>query len=692
MRKYLITLVPVLMLSLQPGPQAGMSAVPLPPPSADDLKPSVSQEHVEQLVARLLTTHHYRKVRLNDSLSSVVYDNYLKELDGNKAYFLASDINSFEKYRNNIDDQLINGELTAAYEIYNVFRKRYQERNKFVQENFQKPFDFTVDENFNTDREKVSWPKNLEEQNDLWRKLLKNQSLELKLTGKADTSVVNSMKARYKNLDRYMNRIKAEDVFQIYLNSFAESLDPHTNYMSPRLADRFNQEMTASLEGIGAILQEDGDYIKILEIVPGGPAFKSKLLTKGDKIVGVAQGEGHMVNIVGYQVDEAVRLIKGPKGTTVRLQIKSMDAIAGAPPKEIRLVREKIKVEEQRAKKEVIEITQNQKKYKLGVITIPVFYRDFEGARKREEGFASTTGDVQRFVNELKTEKVDGIVVDLRDNGGGSLTEAITLTGLFISRGPVVQVKEATGDIDVQTDPDPSVLYDGPLAVLVNRFSASASEIFAAAIQDYKRGIIIGSQTYGKGTVQTMVDLNTWLKESEKVGQVKMTIAKFYRINGSSTQHKGVTPDIELPSAFSAEEYGESSQPSALPWDQIAPTRFEVTRNLDDKVVAKLRDRYEQRLKSDSDLKQLLADFAELKRAKEKTVVSLLESKRKKERDDAEKRRKSIRESAGEPVATNDSTTPAKDPKDEKAPRKDLYLTECGKVLADYIAFSKNPQ
>jgi carboxyl-terminal processing protease len=693
MRKYLITLVPVLMLSLQPGPQAGMSAVALPPPSADDLKPSVSQEHVEQLVARLLTTHHYRKVRLNDSLSSVVFDNYLKELDGNKAYFLASDVNSFEKYRNNIDDQLINGELTAAYDIYNVFRKRYQERNKFVQENFVKPFDFTVDETFNTDREKANWPKSIEDQNDLWRKLLKNQSLELKLTGKADTSVVNSMKSRYKNLDRYMNRIKAEDVFQIYMNSFAESLDPHTNYMSPRSADRFNQEMSASLEGIGALLQEDGDYIKISDIVPGGPAFKSKLLTKGDKIVGVAQGEGgQIVNIVGYQVDDAVKLIKGPKGTTVRLQIQSNDAIAGAPPKEIRLVREKIKLEEQRAKKEVIEITQNQKKYKLGVITIPVFYRDFEGARKREEGFASTTGDVQKFLNELKAEKVDGVVVDLRDNGGGSLTEAITLTGLFISRGPVVQVKEAQGDIEVQTDPDPSIIYDGPLAVMVNRFSASASEIFAAAIQDYKRGLIVGSQTYGKGTVQTMVDLNTWLKESEKVGQVKMTIAKFYRINGSSTQHKGVTPDIELPSAFSAEEYGESSQPSALPWDQIASARFDVTSSLDDKIITKIRERYEQRLKSDTDMKQLMADFAELKRAKEKTVVSLQESKRKKERDDAEKRRKAISSSVGEPVATNDSTTPAKDPKDAKAPKKDLYLDECSKLLADYIAFTKNPQ
>jgi len=691
MRKYLITLVPVLMLSLQPGPQAGMSAGPLPQTTEDDLKPSVSQEHVEQLVAKMLTTYHYRKVRLNDSLSSVVLNNYLKELDPNKAYFLASDVNSFEKYRNNIDDQLINGELTAAYDIYNVFRRRYQDRSKFIQETLGKPFDFSVDESFNTDREKATWPKSADEQNELWRKLLKNQELELRLTGKADSSVVNSMKTRYKNLDRYMGRSKSEDVFQVFLNSFTEALDPHTNYMSPRVADRFNQEMSASLEGIGALLQEDGDYIKISDIVPGGPAYKSKLLNKGDRIAGVAQGEnGHMTSIVGYQVDDAVKLIKGPKGTTVRLQILPAAAIAGAPPKEIKLVREKIKLEESRAKKEVIEITQNGKKYKVGVVNIPVFYRDFEGARKREEGFATTTGDVQKILSELKTEKVDGVVIDLRDNGGGSLTEAISLTGLFIPRGPVVQVKEATGDIEVQTDPDPAVVYDGPLAVLVNRFSASASEIFAAAIQDYKRGIIVGSQTYGKGTVQTMVDLNQWLtKEPEKVGQVKMTIAKFYRINGSSTQHKGVTPDIELPSAFSAEEYGESSQPSALPWDQINATRYEATRSLDDKILTKLRDRYEQRLKTDEEMKQLAADLGELKKAREKTVVSLQESKRRKERDEAEKRRKSISATAGEPA--NDSTLPAGDAKAAKS-KKDVYLDECGKILADYIAFIKNPQ
>ncbi|MFD2932737.1 carboxy terminal-processing peptidase [Spirosoma flavum] len=705
MKKYLVTLVPVLMLSFQPdspsngapninspGTTAGVAqGTTLSSPTSStvaDLQPSISQEKVETLVAKLLTTYHYRKVRLNDSLSSVVWDNYLKEVDGNKAYLLASDVATFEKYRYQIDDALINGDLTAAYELYNVFRKRYQERSDFIKEQVKKPFAFTADENFNTDREKAAWPKTVDEQNELWTKILKNQELELRLGSRKDSAVVALMNQRYANLDKAINRVKSADVFQMYMNSFAEALDPHTNYLSPSNADRFNQEMSQSLEGIGAMLREDGEYIRITDVLPGGPAFKSKLLNKEDRIAGVAQGDnGTMVNTMNWQVDEVVKLIKGPKGTVVRLQVVPPNALAGAPPKEIRLVREKIKLEEQRAKKEVIEVSDNGKPFKIGVINIPMFYRDFEGARKREEGFSSTTSDVKRFVEELKVEKVDGIVIDLRDNGGGSLTEAINLTGLFIPKGPVVQVRESTGETEVYTDPDPSVSYEGPMAVLVNRFSASASEIFAAAIQDYKRGIIVGGQTFGKGTVQTLIDLNQWLpKEPEKVGQVKMTIQKFYRINGSSTQHKGVTPDVQLPSAFSAEEYGESSQPSALPWDQINSTRYEQSRGIDDKILARLRDRFDQRLKSDPELKQLAQDLADFKKAKENTVVSLQETKRRKERDEAERKRAAANkvsqvsapiDETGTPSPTAGTATPKK--------KKDLYLNEAGLVLADYI-------
>ncbi|GAB3542610.1 carboxy terminal-processing peptidase [Spirosoma fluminis] len=691
MKKYLVSLLPVLMLSFQPDSPSGAhtpgSTFLRDEPGsslADELKPSVSQEKVESLVAKLLTTYHYRKVRLDDSLSSVVWDNYLKEVDGNKTYLLASDVAAFEKYRYQIDDALINGDLTAAYALFNVYRKRYEQRSQFVKEQLKKPFTFTADETFNTDREKAPWPKTVEEQNELWQKILKNQALELKLGNRKDSAVVATMTQRYNNLDKAIRRVKSADVFQMYMNSFAEALDPHTNYLSPTSADRFNQEMSQSLEGIGAMLQEDGDYIKITSVLPGGPAFKSNQLKINDKIAGVAQGDnGHIVNTMNWQVDEVVKLIKGPKGTVVRLQVVSPDAIAGAPPKEIRLVREKIKLEEQTAKKEIIEVTDNGKAFKIGVINIPMFYRDFEGARKREQGFSSTTTDVKRLIDSLKMEKVAGIVIDLRDNGGGSLTEAINLTGLFIPKGPVVQVRESTGETEVYTDPDPSVTYDGPMAVLVNRFSASASEIFAAAIQDYKRGIIVGGQTFGKGTVQTLIDLNQWLpKEPEKVGQVKMTIQKFYRINGSSTQHKGVTPDIQLPEAFSAEEYGESSQPSALPWDQINSTRYEQSRGIDDKLLSRLRDRFDQRLKSDPELKQLAQDLADFKKAKENKVVSLQESKRRKEREEAERKRAASSKVSQITAPIDETGTPSPNAPKKK---KDLYLNEAGLVLADYI-------
>ncbi|MBC8155450.1 MAG: carboxy terminal-processing peptidase [Bacteroidetes bacterium] len=728
MKKYLIMLVPVLMLSFQPdSPSSSAPTAKRPAPTADDLQPSESQEKVEQLVANILTKYHYRKVRLNDSLSSVIWTNYLKEVDNSKTYLLASDIAAFEKYRTQLDDALINGDLAPAYAIYNVFRKRFEERSEFIKETLKTPFNFSSDETFNTDREKSAWPKDIQEQNDIWRKVLKNQALELKLAGQKDSTIVTTMASRYKNLDKALSRIKSEDVFQMYMNSFAEALDPHTNYLSPKASDRFNQEMSQSLEGIGAMLREDGEYIKIVDIVPGGPAFKSKQFTKEDKVVGVAQGDGAMVSIIGYQVDDAVKLIKGAKGTVVRLQIRSATALASEAPKEIRLIREKIKLEDSRAKKEVIELSENGKPYKIGVITIPIFYRDFDGARKKETNFSSTTGDVKRFVDSLKLAKVDGIVIDLRNNGGGSLTEAIDLTGLFIQKGPVVQVRESSGETEVLMDPDPSVTYEGPLAVLVNRFSASASEIFAAAIQDYKRGIIVGGQTYGKGTVQTLIPLNQWLpKEPEKVGEVKMTVQKFYRINGSSTQHKGVTPDVELPSNYSAEEFGESSQPSALPWDQIATTRYDVTRSVDDKVLARIRDKFEQRLKSDPELKLLAQKLADDKKARKNTVVSLQESKRRKERDEAEKKRAALskldlpedeeiaagivdvtgspvdstrtapsgkasssKNQAGKttPVSVAGATTPAVAKK-----KKDLYLTETGRILADMIAASGRPQ
>lgn len=698
MKKYLITLIPVILLGWQRGPvqEKGTVTVASTTSLEEDIKPIPAQFKAEELTTRILSSYHYRKLKLNDSLSAAIYDKYIDGIDHGHLYYLASDITGFDKYKLSFDDYLQNRELNVPFDIYNVFRKRYKERSDYIQTLLKesKPFDYSVDESINTDREKAPWAKSTDELNDTWRKYLKSEALDLKLTGKADTAVVSMLRDRYKNRDRALGRIRTEQVFQMFMNAYAESMDPHTSYMAPTSADRFKQEMSQSLEGIGALLGEENNYVTIKEVIPGGPAFKGKQLKKDDKIVAVAQGdEGKMVDIVGWFVDDAVKLIKGPKSTVVRLQIISADALAGNPPKEYRLVREKIKLEEQRAKKEIVSINSGKKDYKIGVIDIPLFYRDFEGAQHKEKEFSSTTRDVQKIITELQAENVDGIVIDLRNNGGGSLTEAVSLTGLFINRGPVVQVKEGQGEIEVQSDNDATIAYDGPMAVMVNRFSASASEIFAAAIQDYKRGIIVGEQTYGKGTVQTLIDLNQWVpKETDQLGQVKLTVAKFYRINGSSTQLKGVMPDLELPTAFKTNEYGEGSQPSALPWDQIPSSKYEATSKINEKIVAQLKDKYNTRLKTDEELKTLVKTLDDFKKARENKMVSLQESKRKVERAEAEKKRaamKSLGEDADDDEDAAD-TKVAEAPKEVKK-KKDIYLNETGRMLADLIVISKEP-
>ncbi|WP_044174162.1 carboxy terminal-processing peptidase [Flectobacillus major] len=698
MKKYLIALVPVTLLAVlglrSTSHSAEKNIAVAYKYTEDDIKPTETQKKVEELVTQILGNYHYRRVPLNDSLSSKIFDNYIKELDGNKMNFTKQDIDDFEKFRYTIDDQLQSGDLTAAYQIYNVYRKRAKERFTFVASLLNKPMDFKIDEVYSPDREKSSWANNKQELDEIWRKAIKSTLLDWKISGKADSSAVKDLKERYTRSEKYFDKTKSEDVFQQFMNSFTESVDPHTNYMIPKAAAQFNQEMAQSFEGIGATLRLEGDYVTIMELITGGPAYKSKALKPKDRIVGVAQGDnGAFVDIVGWMTDDAVKLIKGPKSTVVRLKILPGDAAVGAMPKEIRLVREKIKLEDGSAKKDVLLLSNNGKPYKLGLITLPVFYRDFEGVRKGEGDFKSTSADVKKFLIELKAEKVDGVILDLRNNGGGSLVEAVSLTGLFIPQGPVVQRKHADGEISAEYDRDPSVTYDGPLGVLVNRFSASASEIFAGAIQDYKRGIIIGEQTYGKGTVQTLVDLSRFLKsEPDNVGQLKITMEKFYRITGSSTQHKGVTPDIELPSGFSAAEYGESSQPSALPWDMIASTKYTPSQDVNEQIVSKLKKKYEERLKTEADLKKLVSDFDYWKKAKERKTISLQEDKRRKEIDEQKKRNsQEINNDLGDvdtkvEVKTDSvSIANAKEKALKERREKDAYLKETERILTDYI-------
>ncbi|MFN7790983.1 MAG: S41 family peptidase, partial [Cyclobacteriaceae bacterium] len=522
-----------------------------------------------KLIAEILNANHYRKIKLGDSLSSAILDRFVSELDNNKSYFLDSDIKSFEKYRLIIDDLTKGENVSPAFEIYRVFRKRYTERMNVVLDKLvDSDFDYSADEFYETNREKEPWAKSTDELNDIWRKVIKSQALSLKLAGKKPEEIKETLKKRYERSAKSVSQFNSEDVFSLYMNSITEAFDPHTNYLSPKASDLFKQGMSLSLEGIGAQLQTENDFTKIAKIIPGGPADKSGLLFANDLITGVAQGkDGEMVDVIGWRIDDVVKLIKGPKGTTVRLQILAAKTGVSGASKEISIVREKVKLEDQAAKKQVVNYQLDGKDMKMGVVTLPSFYMDYDAYQRGDQDFRSTTRDVRKLIGELKTEGVDGLVMDLRNNGGGSLQEAIDLTGLFIKEGPVVQVKSSDNRVEVHPDENKEVFYSGPLVVLTNRFSASASEIFAGAIQDYQRGGIVGESTFGKGTVQSVYDLNRILNEKEPVGDLKITLQKFYRVTGSSTQHKGVVPDILLPSALDAARFGESASPSALPWD-----------------------------------------------------------------------------------------------------------------------------
>ncbi len=635
-----------------------------------------------KVIAFILDNNHYRKISFNDSLSATILTEYIKSLDNNKTYFTASDIAGFEKYRYSIDDLTRSENVDVAFEVFAVFRKRFNERMTYVMNKLiSEHFDYNADEYYETDRDKEPWCKDAAELDEVWRKMIKSQALSLKLAGKSQADIEEKLKERYDRFSKSIQQFNSEDVFSMYMNTITEAYDPHTNYFSPKAADLFKQQMSLSLEGIGAKLQTENDYTKVAEVIAGGPADKSKLVNINDRIIGVAQGvEGEMVDVIGWRIDEVVKLIKGPKGTTVRLQILPAETGITGSSKVITLVRDKIKLEDQQAKKSVINYEKNGKALKLGVITLRSFYMDFEAYQKGDPNYTSTTRDVQRLIKELQAEKVDGLALDLRDNGGGSLAEAIDLTGLFIKNGPVVQVKNSSNRIELGEDDDSSIAYNGPLVVLTNRLSASASEIFAGAIQDYHRGVIVGESTYGKGTVQTVIDLQRFIKDPKnQVGELKITFQKFYRVTGSSTQHKGVTPDIKLPTALDPEQFGESSSPSALPWDEIKGTLYQKTPLVNDRTLAGLNKQYQDRLKTDLPLQRFVAETNEARRSYHDTKISLNETIRKKEIEEAEKKK-----------ATNDKLNTKIVGKESGSPENlievdDVYLREGLFILSDML-------
>ena len=642
----------------------------------------------DQLVNTILTRYHYKKFDLNDSLSSVILDRFINSLDNGKNYFLKSDIDLFEKYRNKLDDDIKSGDISPFYEIFNIFLSRMVERVNYINTLLDTEFDYTKDEKFLVNRDKAVWQKNEEGMNDLWRKRIKNDALGLKLNGKDWEAIQSNLKKRYENYSRILDQYNSEDVFQLAMNSFTEAIDPHTNYLSPITSDNFKIDMSLSLEGIGARLQSDDGYTKIVEIIPGGPAFKSEKLHVDDRIVAVAQGDSEeFVDVVGWRITDVVQLIRGPKGTKVRLQIIGAGKTLNSIPKEIALIRDKIKLEDQSAQSSVIDIINGGESYKMGVITIPKFYIDFDAERNGDKNYKSTSRDIKNLLVDLEKKNIDGLIIDLRNDGGGSLEEAIKVTGLFIKDGPVVQVRNANGQIMVDKDLDPDIVYSGPMAVLVNRYSASASEIFSGAIQNYGRGLIIGENTYGKGTVQNLIDLNRISSSNKfKLGQVKLTIAKFYRIDGSSTQKVGVIPDIVFPSPIDQKDFGESSEPSALPWDKINATDYKKFSELNS-FIPKLNQLSENRRNSDPEFKYIREDIEEYKEAVKRDYVSLNENMRKKEKEEKEEkefqRENERRKVKGLKLLKKGETPPENE---EETP--DPYLTESAQIIADYIKLS----
>ncbi len=655
------------------------------PMDSQDFAPQPRHEKIGQLVKEFIQKSHYRHAEVDDDLSSLVLDNYIKSLDSNRMYFLTSDIKAFDAYRDKLDDMVGPEPLEPVFDMFEVYRTRARERLNYALKQLDAEPDFSLDEDFKFDRSEMDWAETTEELDEIWRKRVKNDALNLTLADKDWEGVQEVLSKRYLRFLKRMDQLKNDDVFETFMNAFAHTLDPHSSYLSPRNSEEYRIAMSLSYFGIGASLQTDDDYVLVVNIIPGGPAAIDGELQPKDRITAVAQGDEELVDVIGWRLDDVVQLIRGPAESVVRLQIMPEGALPGAPEKVISLTRNQVKLEEQAAKSEIVTVPRDGRDWNIGVIDVPSFYRDYRALSNGDKNYTSTTKDVKRLIEELEEQGIDGLVLDLRNNGGGHLTEATALSGLFIDNGPVVQLRNANGRISRLDDPDPvpRVAYNGPLAVLVNRYSASASEIFAAAIQDYARGLIIGQQTFGKGTVQNLYSLDQYVRrpEADGLGQLTLTIGKYYRVTGESTQHRGVNPDIELPSQIDAATVGESVRESALPWDTIRTTKFTAGEALDS-TIATLTSNYIARTKSDPDFKFLVDGIQEIEESRLRKTVSLNLDVRQEERKSDTARRlqreNERRVSLGlEPVET------IEDLDDEDRP--DVQLDQAAAIVTDMV-------
>jgi len=585
-----------------------------------DIPQLAQQEQHAKVVKRvsdLYSRSHYKFIPLDDGLSEKIFTRYMDQLDFNKQIFLQSDIDKLKAYQFSFDESLKSGDVTPVYDIYQLNLTRRFERYQYALSLLEKEITFETQDSYQFDRSDAEWVSDPRELDKIWQQKVKSDALSLKLTGKEWPDIKERLGKRYNSAIKQLTQTESEDVFQTFMNAYSRTIEPHTSYLSPRNAKRFKMEMNLSLEGIGAVLQLIDDYTVVRSLVPGGPAERSKLISKDDKIIGVGQDGEKIVDIIGWRLDDIVDLIKGPKGTTVQLQIQS--GKAGDKNQVIEIIREKIHLEDREAKSSVEQIDGK----KIGVITIPSFY-------------VKLSEDIDKAITELKNQDVEGIIIDLRNNGGGSLSEASLSTGLFIGKGPVVQVRDSRNKVEVQGDANETVSYDGPLTVLVNRYSASASEIFAAALQDYGRAIVIGEQTFGKGTVQQHRRISRFYDDdAEVIGSVQYTIAKFYRISGGSTQHKGVIPDILFPSAINHEDTGESLEKNALPWDNIRSANYSKFTNLDNEITT-LTQAHAERIKHEVEFNYLAEDIKEYQQEIDDISITLVESERIKVREEKE--------------------------------------------------------
>lgn len=698
MKQKLIWLVLALATAMQ-----GATAAPeisYPPP----LKPEVQEAKAAHLAAEILSRYHYKPVALDDALSGQTFDQYLKALDPEKLYFLKFDIDHLAVDRTRLDDAILTEDLRAPFDIFNLYERRVAERMSYSRSLLRSGFDFKRDETLQIDRKDQPWPATEAQLHELWRKTVKNDWLRLKLAGQDDAQIAKVLDKRYDSALKRIGKINSKDAFQAFMNAYTTAIDPHSNYLGPRAAEDFDIAMRLSLVGIGAVLSDIDGYATIRELVAGGPASLSGQIKVGDRIVGVAQGASAPIeDVVGWRLDDTVALIRGAKDSTVRLDILPVDNGPDATNKTVVLIRNTITMQDRAAKAKVYSVTQGASKRLVGVITLPSFYEDVDAARKGDKDYRSATRDLAALLVTLKAQKVDGLLVDLRDNGGGSLREAVTLTGLFVGKVPVVQTRDAKGDITVDRNVDTGVAWDGPLGVLINRGSASASEIFAAAIQDYGRGLIIGEPSFGKGTVQTVANLDQLAKNDKPTyGELKMTIAQFFRVNGGTTQLRGVTPDIGFPSTGDDALFGESSFGNALAWSRIAPADYAPVGDQKAQLPV-LSASHERRVQRDPDFRNLLEDVARVQAQRKKNLISLNEAVRRQERA-AQAKRLTARLAADGTNASQAETSALADDglqfnerklgpdiaaDKARAAAKDVVLNEAVSIVSDSVALKQ---